>query len=57
MPFNRVAVTAGLAGIVPLVTAIQLVIFTAPPEGITKFWQNAGVWVNVAAVMEAAWPG
>jgi hypothetical protein len=41
-----------LVGIAPLVMAIQLVIFTAPPAGITKSWQNTGVWVNVAAVVE-----
>ena len=57
MPFSRVAVTAGLAGIVPLVTAIQLVMITVTPEGITKFWPNAGVWVNIAEVMLVAIAG
>jgi hypothetical protein len=46
-----------LAGIVPLVMANQLVIVTAPPEGIMKSWQNAGVWVNIAAVAETSVAG
>src|SRR4051812_2877432 len=52
VPYFKVAVIVGLAGILPLMTLRKFVIVTRPPDGIAKSWQNAGVWEKLVVDTE-----